>query len=105
MTFLQCPKCKKKYSIEHKNGGRNLMCCEVPVVQVFDIGDNSMTNEGFYKKMMKMKSRVNPLVLRKHELIRQFDRKEIDEKTFNERFAEVRKQINENVDKVLGEKK
>lgn len=54
------------------------------------------------KKMMKTKSRVNPLVLRKHELIRQFDKKEIDEKTFNERFAEVRKQINENVDKVLG---
>jgi len=51
---------------------------------------------------MKTKSRVNPLVLRKHELIRQFDKKEIDEKTFNERFAEVRKQINENVDKVLG---
>ena len=51
-----------------------------------------------------MKSQPNHLVKQKHELIRQLDKKEIDEKTFNERFADVRKQIDDNVNKVLEEK-
>jgi len=55
-------------------------------------------------KTMTTKNNPDPLVHKKHELIRQYDRKEIDEKTFNERFAEVREQIEENMKKVSGER-
>ena len=45
--------------------------------------------------MKKTKSKAELLVHEKHELIRQYDRKEIDEKTFKERFKEVKEKIDE----------
>ena len=54
-----------------------------------------------HMEIRKMNPTPDPMVLKKHELIRQLDRKEIDVQTFNERMADVRKAIDDNMNKVV----